>query len=269
MQTITSVTEYRRRLSEDADKQLFPYLNAHSLGVGEIARIDRLLELLVTAEEKRARLQRLTEGWVLNAPSRISYDENLPSFLSRITFNDPNMQRLKSEYDATLLEVNQLFERFRWTSLVQSMDFSALSILQTWPGLDLCRNDGMFPAVADILKFIPESGMEVIARRASTGDPAQQQRWSNWEHWSALWLIARIKDDTIRHFKRCQNCGRWFFAVLKRQKFCVETCRKQEFSQSEKHKDNRRRYMVEYRKREKERIRRTLELARSNYGKKR
>jgi hypothetical protein len=71
-----------------------------------------------------------------------------------------------------------------------------------------------------------------------------------WENHSIWWLCAN-NGRFIPFFRRCGDCKKWFFAVVKHQSYCGDRCRKRHATESEEFKEHRRLYMHEYRSREK------------------
>jgi hypothetical protein len=59
--------------------------------------------------------------------------------------------------------------------------------------------------------------------------------------------------EELDRFRRCDECGRWFFAVTAHQRYCSEKCRSRHISHSAEFKEKRRRYMKRYRRDEKQR----------------
>jgi hypothetical protein len=81
------------------------------------------------------------------------------------------------------------------------------------------------------------------------------------EHFAVQWIVEYV--DEVQKIRRCRvlRCRKWFYAKTDHQKYCGDTCRKKDASQSDDFKEKRRVYMkTQYRPREKERNERAKRL---------
>ncbi len=70
---------------------------------------------------------------------------------------------------------------------------------------------------------------------------------------TAMWLLlARMRAGEILRFKKCDECGLWFYAKTEHQRFCKDSCRKKYASISAEYRMKRKLYMRGYRRRDKE-----------------
>ena len=76
-----------------------------------------------------------------------------------------------------------------------------------------------------------------------------------------IWLVCKDNLLLAPYFRHCAECNDWFFAQVQHQMFCKEACRKKHASQSEKFKEIRREYMRNYRRSEKAKNDRKMQLA--------
>lgn len=77
-------------------------------------------------------------------------------------------------------------------------------------------------------------------------------------------LLSELSEGRINRFRVCRQCQCWFYAVAAHQVSCSESCRKKFASKDESFKSKRRRYMSEYRKRERARSVAALTKARKS-----
>ena len=81
------------------------------------------------------------------------------------------------------------------------------------------------------------------------------------ENKAVQWIVQNV--SLIHRIRRCHRspCRKWFFAVTDHQKYCKDSCRKQDAAQGDSFKENRRLYMRKYRGEESEREARAKRLA--------
>ncbi len=60
------------------------------------------------------------------------------------------------------------------------------------------------------------------------------------------WVLQLFAQGSILRVRRCEECTKWYFAHISNQKFCSDSCRGKNFSQSESAKEHRRKYMRDY-----------------------
>jgi hypothetical protein len=60
------------------------------------------------------------------------------------------------------------------------------------------------------------------------------------------WFIELIKQGVILKIRRCQQCGKWYFARFSHQEFCNGLCRAKHHAGTEAFKERRRKYMRDY-----------------------
>lgn len=134
-------------------------------------------------------------------------------------FADPRLQALKTELNSVLREVENQLKNYRWTPRLLSFPrFNALHCRYTWPN----------------------------------------KRNGHWENWAVFWLLGQVDGSggvpgSILRFRRCLQCGSWFYGLMAWAKFCGDRCRKKQHATSPRDKERNRRYMREYRRKEKER----------------
>ena len=82
------------------------------------------------------------------------------------------------------------------------------------------------------------------------------------ERHAVQWIVDHV--DLVHRLRRCAypRCGKWFFGKNDRQKYCKDSCRQGDASQGESFKEKRRKYMKQYRRKEKEENARSLRIAR-------
>ena len=81
------------------------------------------------------------------------------------------------------------------------------------------------------------------------------------ENRAVQWIVQNI--GAVHRIRRCHRsqCRKWFFAVTDHQKYCGDSCRKQDAAQGDSFKEKRRLYMKKYRSDESEREARAKRLA--------
>lgn len=203
-----------------------------------VKRVERVLDLLVTAERLRAEIySRAFSGEFPQDELASRYDFSKETMqypddlVGGCPFSDPVTRELNEKYRRCLTELAPNLERYH----SQSHVFNS--------GYDRLYRSIVFPA--------------------KTADDA-------WEHRAVYWLLKFLDGPAyyanvpsgLSRFRRCAACSRWIFAVTDHQRFCGERCRKHYAAQSPEFKTKRRIYMKErYRPQQKELQRRSLENA--------
>jgi hypothetical protein len=59
-------------------------------------------------------------------------------------------------------------------------------------------------------------------------------------------ILRLIEDGTLLKIRKCQQCGRWYFAHYWHQQYCTTSCRRKHLSGTEEFKEKRRKYMRNY-----------------------
>jgi hypothetical protein len=78
--------------------------------------------------------------------------------------------------------------------------------------------------------------------------------WTSQMPPTAMWLLlARMRSGEIQRFRKCDDCGLWFYAKREHQRFCKDSCRKKYASKSAEYRTKRKLYMRGYRRQEKQR----------------
>jgi hypothetical protein len=82
-----------------------------------------------------------------------------------------------------------------------------------------------------------------------------------WEQQALSHLLSIAARGDLSRIRTCTRCTRWFFAKVNHQNFCSGKCRLAHFAEKPEYKERRRRYMVHYRRLEKQRQARSKEHA--------
>lgn len=59
-------------------------------------------------------------------------------------------------------------------------------------------------------------------------------------------ILRLIEEGTLLKIRRCQQCGKWYFAHYWHQQYCTTSCRRKHLSVTEEFKEERRKYMRRY-----------------------
>jgi hypothetical protein len=198
-------------------------------------RVERILELLTTAEECRAAIQQdglkggldergadlVDEAEALHAP-RNGYPCSLPIYRFKAAAIEERNQR----YRDALCELQTLLLRYEWRPTVESRLYSSLGVRLLWD-----RTKAKDAAENRAVQFLLEQ------------------------------LSPHDGPARILRFRKCRECERWFYALKDRQSYCSELCRKKYASHSPEFKAQRAEYMKRYRIEEAERDARAKQLA--------
>jgi hypothetical protein len=205
-----------------------------------VKRVERVLDLLVTAERLRGEIY--VRAFSRNSPrDELSqqYDSSKEArrfpegVLGNRPFSDPITREMNERYSTCLKELARRLKRYQSYSVVWDSDYEWLQ---------------RFPVY-----------------RA-------KNRQEDWEHIAVHWLLRFLDEHDfysnshsgLARFRRCAACSRWIFAVTDHQRFCGEECRKRNAAESPEFKKKRRIYMKErYRPQQKELQRRSLANAKS------
>ena len=212
-----------------------------------VKRVERVLDLLVTAERLRAEIYARAFSGKLPADrlaSQHDFSAELRPYPDGVVgdcqFSDPITRELNEKYRRSLTELARCLKRYRSQSVVWDSGYDWLHRMYVYPG---------------------------------------EHPDDFWEHTAVYWLLKFL--DGPVYFANAQNdlsdcvvargaCSRWIFAVTEHQRFCGEQCRKHYAAQSPEFKTKRRIYMKErYRPQQKELQRRSLENAKRKQQKSR
>ncbi len=203
-----------------------------------VKRVERVLDLLVTAERLRAEIY--DRAFSRNSPKdelASNYDSSeerrrFPqAVVGNTPFSDPLTRELNERYRKCLTDLASCLKRYRSFSVVWDSHYYWLT---------------RFPV-----------------------DSARSPQ-EYWEHSTVHWLLKFLDErpnyensqSELARFRRCAICSRWIFAVTDHQRFCGEDCRKRNAANSPEFKQKRRIYMKErYRPQQKELQRSSLENA--------
>ena len=198
-------------------------------------RVERILELLVAAEECRVAIFRDgLKGGLGNEDDELIEEAErrhypLKGFhcaMPLYRFADQALEERNRQYRALLRELQTLLIRYQWRPTVEDRLYTTLGRKMLWDRTDATHTKENI-AVQFLLEQI--DGLSGPAR--------------------------------ILRFRKCRECARWFYAVKDHQIFCRESCRKRQAAQGESFKEKRRIYMKKYRSDEAERDARAMRLA--------
>jgi hypothetical protein len=198
-------------------------------------RVERILELLVAAEECRVAIFREgLEGGLGNEDDVLIEEAErrhcpLKGFhcaMPLYRFADEALEERNRQYRKLLRELQTLLIRYQWRPTVEDRLYTSLGHRMLWDRMD---SAGIKENIA--VQFLLEQidGLSGPAR--------------------------------ILRFRKCRECARWFYAVKDTQIYCQESCRKRDHSHDESFKKKRRNYMKKYRSEEAERDARAMRLA--------
>ena len=116
-----------------------------------------------------------------------------------------------------------------------------------------------------VLQWIPEKiEHPKHPKKAGQTSLSEEQEISFWY----LFLIQMAGDGLIGKLSQCLRCKKWYRRAAAHQVYCSTSCRQQHFSRREQQKEHRRRYMINYRARQKYQDQQALSTARKLHGKK-
>jgi hypothetical protein len=203
-----------------------------------VKRVERVLELLVTAERLRAEIYSRAFSGELpqdELASQHDFSGDIRPYPDGVVgdcqFSDPITRELNERYRKCLTELARCLKRYRSQSVVWDSSYDWLHRMFVYPST---HQDDF------------------------------------WEHTAVYWLLKFLDgpvyyanaQNGLTRFRRCAACSRWIFAVTDHQRFCGEQCRKHYAARSPEFKTKRRIYMKErYRPQQKELQRRSLENA--------
>jgi hypothetical protein len=208
-----------------------------------VKRVVRVLELLIEAEHLRIEIYRRCGVRIFNSRAgeftRSSPRERagVDRFSTGYCFRDEATNQLNIQYDNCLRELARRLNRYRWSPAVVNFDYLNLERLFRW---NVTGEDASWENEA--IREILEAGL------------------------GGGFMLMPSK---LTRLRRCDNCSEWFAAMTEHQRFCSDSCRKRNASQSPEFKEKRRRYMSErYRPLQKELQERSLAMAKGKRAKK-
>ncbi len=151
-----------------------------------------------------------------NHRAKFSYDYPRPGSTG-YTFSVPEIQAYNERMNQVLSELYKLTSRYKWYPVVTLHEYGADFL---------------------VVQTLWKSRSEL----------------ESWENYTMSWLCAH-NGKWIGNFRKCRQCQKWLFAVAEHQHYCSNACRQRHASQSDEFKENRRLYMRDFRRREKERQR--------------
>jgi hypothetical protein len=210
-------------------------------------RVERILELLITAEQCRAEIfrngfavgLRAVRKETLDASNRLHIPQKgFECSLPLCRFANPKVEELNRKFTNALRELQALLIRYQWRPTVEDRYYHSLGQRLLWDQTR-ARDTEENRAVQFLLM------MEI------GGTPG---------------LLMEIGSSArILRYRRCRECKAWFYAITGHQRSCSEACRKRYISHSTEFKKKRADYMrKKYRPGEKVRARRSVELTRAN-----
>jgi len=180
-------------------------------------RVERILELLVAAEECRVAIFRDglkgglgNEGDVLieEAERRHRPLKGFHCAMPLYRFADEALEERNRQYRALLRELQTQLIRYQWRPTVEDRLYTSLGRKMLWDRTDSAETKENI-AVQFLLEQI--DGLNGPAR--------------------------------ILRFRKCRECARWFYAVKDHQIYCGESCRKRYASHNPEFKKKRAEYM--------------------------
>jgi hypothetical protein len=217
--------------TKESAKYLQQFLTLRMNGASnsaEVKRVTRFIELFQKAQTLHEGFRLFFkdhEEMVAFLRGSVRRTTAKPNYCSGYEFHgSPELQKLNSDLDETLSELNRCMSRYKSFPWVFHGDYG-------------------FPSL-----FVSETF-------------ERSNRAEYWEHLS-IRILCRRNGDWIDRVRRCKACERWFFAVVEHQTHCSDRCRKRRAATSDEFRDKRRLYMREYRRREKEQERRATADAR-------
>lgn len=189
-------------------------------------RVERILELLVTAEECRVAILRdgLKGGRSDDGAQLIEETKRrhrplngFSSALPHYRFADKAIEERNRQYREALRELQTLLIHYHWRPTVEDRLYLSL-------------------------------GQRLLWDRTNPADTEENR--------AVQFLFEQIDGlkgpARILRFRKCRECTAWFYALKDHQHFCRESCRKRYASHSPEFKKKRAEYMrVTYRPREK------------------
>jgi hypothetical protein len=190
-------------------------------------RVQRILELLVTAEESRVAILRdglkggrSREGTehIEEAKRRHHPLSGFSTWLPLYRFADNAIEKRNRQYREALRELQTLLIHYHWRPTVEDRLYHFL-------------------------------GQRLLWDRTNPADTEENR--------AVQFLFEQIDGfkgpARILRFRKCRECTAWFYALTDHQIYCKESCRKRDHSHNKSFKEKRRIYMKEYRSNEAER----------------
>jgi hypothetical protein len=184
-------------------------------------RVERILELLVTAEECRVKILRdgLKGGRGVDGAEHIEEAKRRHRPLSGFStalplyrFANKAIEKRNRQYREALRELQTLLIHYHWRPTVEDRLYHSLGQRLLW--------DRTHPADTEENRAIQFLFMQIDGHAGR----------------------ARIL-----RFRKCRECAAWFYALKDHQIYCKESCRKRDHSHDESFKEKRRIYMKKYR----------------------
>jgi hypothetical protein len=204
-------------------------------------RVERILELLVTAEQCRTEIFQgaFAVDAVGDAALDVSNGPHIPRkgfecSLPSCRFNNQKVEELNGKFTNALRELQSLLIRYEWRPTVEDRYYHSLGQRLLWDQTKACDTE-------------ENRAIQFLLMLEIGGTPG---------------ILTEIdRSQRILRYRRCIECEAWFYAIVDRQKFCSEPCRKRNTSHSPEFKKKRAEYMrKKYRPAQKEHARRALEL---------
>lgn len=209
-------------------------------------RVERILELLVAAEQCRVEIFRdsfavglSVRGETLDESDRLHIPQKgFECSLPLCRFSDKKVEELNRKFTNALRELQALLICYQWRPTVEDRYYHSLGQRLLWDQTKAWDTE-------------ENRAVQFLLMMEIGGTPG---------------LLMEIGgSQRILRYRRCRECKAWFYAMTDHQKFCSEACRKRYTSHSAEFKEKRAEYMrKKYRPAEKERARRSLELTRGN-----
>jgi hypothetical protein len=215
-------------------------------------RVERILELIVKAEELRAKIRRVgmppfegpIGGGEFDSSGGVhSPVEGFHCSFPFFHFLDPRIEKINIEYHETIRELQKLLIRYEWRPTVEDVLYHRLDQEMLWK--------------------VVKSPEENVENRAVQYLLRELDRYNR---------RPKTAEKRLFRFRRCKECNQWFDAVTTRRIYCSASCKKRHASHDPEFKKERAKYMREtYRPGQKERDQQALEQVRkpSNETKKR
>lgn len=232
-----------RNASRPSASKLALFLLQERSKTASAQRVERILELIVMAEERRAEIRRIGMPSFEGPIGGGEFDDSggihspLEGFLcssSSFHFLDPTIERLNVEYHEIIQELQKLLIRYEWRPTVEDEFYTRLSQTMLWK--------------------VTKSSYKAAENRVVQYLLRELDRFNR---------RPRTERKRIFRFRKCEECNAWFDAVTTRRIYCNTSCKKRHASHDPDFKKDRADYMRNtYRPREKEKARRELELVR-------
>lgn len=201
-------------------------------------RVERILELMVMAEDYRVQIDRgRIEGRIkrdyvthFNDPNSINSPlKGFQCYLPDFSFTDPAVEELNLKYREALRELQALLIRYRWRPTIEDRGYLSLGERLLWDRTSSANTEENVAIQYLLRQTDPRSGPVRILR-----------------------------------FRKCCECKAWFYALKDHQCYCSEPCRKKFHSHSPKFRKRRAEYMKQYRIDDADREERAMRLVKES-----